>query len=142
MRNTRQIYWWHEGRSVIPSVYNQIDIVFPLNLNSVDNTIIKVKPLVINFSEPDVMSMDIFTPRTYCGQSSNILYEGIQLISHPENNAISNNWNMQSIRKIFVTSLMNIPVEYTHGMFVINIQFKYTRQIFVWNIRHLNVCLS
>ena len=82
--------------------------------------------------------MDIFTPRTYCGQSSNILYEGIQLISHLQNSAISNNWNMQSIRKIFVTSLMNISVEYKHGMFVINIQFKYTRQIFVWNIQHLN----
>ena len=76
----------------------------------------------------------------YCGQSSHILYEGIQLISHLQNNVISNNWRMQTIKKIFVTYLMNIPVEYTHGMFVINIQLKYTTQIFVWNIRNLNVC--
>ena len=49
---------------------------------------------------------------------------------------------MQTIKKIFVTYLMNIPAEYTHGMFVINIQLKYTTQIFIWNIRNLNVCFS
>ena len=103
-------------------------------MNLVDNTIIETKPLIINFSEADVMSTDIFTPGAYCGQSSHILYEGIQLISHLQNNVISNNWKMQTMKKIFVTYLMNIPVEYTHGMFVINIQLKYTTQIFVWNI--------
>ena len=84
-----------------------------------------MKPLVINFSEADVMSTDIFTPGVYCGQSSDILYEGI---SHLQNNVISNNWKMQTIKKIFVTYLMNIPVEYTHGMFVINIQSTFSEE--------------
>ena len=92
-----------------------------------DDPVVKMESVVINLSEPNVMSTKILAPGTYGWQSSHILYEGIQLVSYLENNIALHNVIMYTYRKYSLCMFtMNIPPKYTDGIFGLNIQGKYT----------------